>query len=63
MPSPITDDGVAVITGASAGIGEQIAREFARRGYRLVLVARRADRLTSLAEELDGQPHVLSADL
>jgi short-subunit dehydrogenase len=63
MLPPIRDDGVVVVTGASSGIGEQIAREFARRGYRLVLVARRADRLQELAEELDGLAHVLPTDL
>ena len=63
MLPPMTDDGVAVITGASSGIGEEIAREFARRGYRLVLVARRADRLRDLAEELAGRAYVLPADL
>ena len=63
MLPPITDDGVAIVTGASSGIGEEIAREFARRGYRLVLVARRADRLRDLAEELAGRAHVLPADL
>jgi uncharacterized protein len=63
MLPPITDNGVVVVTGASSGIGEEIAREFARRGYRLVLVARRADRLTALAEELGGLAHVLPADL
>jgi short-subunit dehydrogenase len=63
MLPPTSGDGVAVITGASSGIGEEIAREFARRGYRLVLVARRADRLTALAEEFSGRAHVLPADL
>jgi len=63
MLPPTSEDGVAVVTGASSGIGEQIAREFARRGYRLVLVARRANRLRGLAEELDGRAHVLPADL
>jgi uncharacterized protein len=63
MLPPVSDDGVVVVTGASSGIGEQIAREFARRGYRLVLVARRADRLLDLAEDLNGQAHVLVADL
>jgi short-subunit dehydrogenase len=63
MLPPTREDGVVVVTGASSGIGEQIAREFARRGYRLVLVARRADRLRELAEEFDGRAHVLPADL
>jgi uncharacterized protein len=63
MLPPTSDDGVVVVTGASSGIGEQIAREFARRGYRLVLVARRADRLTALAEEFGGRAHVLPVDL
>ena len=63
MLPPTSDNGAVVVTGASSGIGEEIAREFARRGYRLVLVARRADRLRDLAEELDGLAHVLPADL
>jgi short-subunit dehydrogenase len=63
MLPPPSDDGVAVVTGASSGIGEQIAREFARRGYRLVLVARRVDRLRALAEELGGIAYVIPADL
>jgi uncharacterized protein len=63
MLPPTRDDGVVIVTGASSGIGEEIAREFARRGYRLVLVARRADRLTALAEELHGAAHVLPIDL
>jgi short-subunit dehydrogenase len=63
MLPPRSDDGAVVVTGASSGIGEEIAREFARRGYRLVLVARRADRLRDLSEELRGLAHVLPADL
>jgi uncharacterized protein len=54
---------VAVVTGASSGIGEAIARELARRGHQLVLVARRTDRLYELAETLNVKAHVLTADL
>jgi short-subunit dehydrogenase len=54
----LTFDGrVVFITGASSGIGQALAREFARRGASLALVARRTDRLETLARELgrDGR--------
>jgi hypothetical protein len=44
---------VAVVTGASSGIGERIARDLAARGTRVALVARRADRLAALAREIE----------
>lgn len=44
----------ALITGASSGIGLELARVFARNKYNLVLVARRAEKLADLAQELSG---------
>ena len=46
---------MAVVTGASSGIGEATARELARHGWHCVLLARRADRLETLAQEVGGE--------
>ncbi|MBG3851807.1 SDR family oxidoreductase [Xanthomonas sp. WHRI 8391] len=55
----------ALVTGASSGIGREIARAYARRGVPLILTARRVDRLEALADELRTlvRVEVLPADL
>jgi len=54
---------VVVITGASAGIGEAIARELGRRGDRLVLASRSADALQRVATKIGPHAHVVQADV
>ena len=52
-----------VITGASSGIGSEFARAFAAKGCRLIMVARREDRMRELAGELGVPCEILTADL
>ena len=60
-------DRVTLITGASAGIGTELARVFASNGHRVALVARRAERLATLAGEITASggaaPIVIACDL
>jgi short-subunit dehydrogenase len=64
---PAATDRTCLVTGASSGIGVEIARELARRGRNLTLVARREDRLRALADELTAahgvRADVVAADL
>jgi NADP-dependent 3-hydroxy acid dehydrogenase YdfG len=50
----MSERGVAVVTGASSGIGEATARALARQGFTVVVAARRKDRLEAIAEEIGG---------
>src|SRR5262245_58918443 len=63
----IVTERVTLITGASAGIGAELARIFASKGHRVALVARREDRLTGLASEITppggAAPVVIACDL
>ena len=65
LPAPGTDR-ACLVTGASSGIGADIARELARRGHQTVLVARSEESLRSLADEIGTAQvasHVLPTDL
>ena len=53
----------AVITGASAGLGTEFAKQLADKGYKLILTARREDRLKNLAESLPVECVIIPADL
>jgi NADP-dependent 3-hydroxy acid dehydrogenase YdfG len=54
MSSPSQSRKVAVVTGASSGIGDATAKTLARQGFHVVAVARRADRIEALARDIGG---------
>ena len=58
---PAEKNSTVVVTGASSGIGAELARELARRGYGVTLVARRKDKLAELANEISVQCGVVAA--
>jgi short-subunit dehydrogenase len=66
LPEP-TVSSISLVTGASSGIGAEIARELASRGHSVALVARREERLRTLASELNSEHgvtvEVIAADL
>src|SRR3954451_3912453 len=66
LPAPAPDR-TAIVTGASSGIGTELARELARRGHGVTLVARCGDRLKATAGEIAAahsvRPEVVAADL
>src|SRR4051812_340350 len=66
-PGPISPRRTALVTGASAGIGEAFAEVFATNGFDVVLVARREDRLRAvaarLAERHNVATHIIVSDL
>jgi NADP-dependent 3-hydroxy acid dehydrogenase YdfG len=63
LPEQRTTRPVAVITGASSGIGAATARALTAHGYRLALLGRRVDRLDELAAQLDGPAIAIAADV
>jgi short-subunit dehydrogenase len=56
---------VALVTGASSGIGKAIAENLAKQGIKLILLARRAERLEALKNQLTSQTqcHIIACDI
>ena len=63
MPNPRLNNKIAIVTGAGSGIGRACAIALAREGAKVALVARRQDRLASVAREIGGSALVLPADI
>ena len=61
LPSP-SESSTAIVTGASSGMGADMARELAKRGHNVTLVARREDRLRELSDEIQRE-HDVRADV
>ncbi len=60
---PRTTSEVALVTGASSGIGAEFAKQLSAGGYEVIMVARRAERMQELASQLPGPAHVVACDL
>ena len=54
---------VALVTGASSGIGAEFAKQLSEGGYEVILVARRSERMEQLASQMRGPTHVVTCDL
>ena len=63
MPNPRLNNKIAIVTGAGSGIGRACAIALASEGAKVALVARRQDRLASVAREIGGSALVLPADI
>jgi len=63
MTAPLPADGVAVVTGASGGVGRSVAAALAADGWRVALVGRRPDALATVVESIGDQARAFPADV